>query len=83
MSDIRDDKTQYAFPFEIPAGGGCGPITHFGMTLRDYFAAKAMQGWWASPNEALPDGVTFEENQRRMCEKFYEWADVMLSARVK
>lgn len=54
-----------------------------GMSLRDYFAAKAMQGWWASPNEALPDGVTFEENQRRMCKKFYEWADVMLSAREK
>ena len=77
MSDIKDGGP--AFPHWDGPNGKC--IS--GLSMRDYFAAKAMQGWWASQNEALPDGMTFEENQRRMCEKFYEWADVMLSAREK
>jgi len=44
-----------------------------GMTLRDYFAAKAMQGFASN----LGPGVTF--NSR--AEIAYEWADAMLKAR--
>jgi hypothetical protein len=53
------------------------------MTLRDFFAAKAMQGWFASETATgtLNPGVTFEENQASMCALFYGWADAMLAAR--
>ena len=54
-----------------------------GMTLRDYFAAKALGGWWSSPDSmcALPKGTTFQEFQSETCARFYEWADAMLAAR--
>lgn len=51
-----------------------------GMTLRDYFAAKAMQGWIASfPADACHPSVS------GICDKVakqsYELADAMLKAR--
>ena len=44
-----------------------------GMTLRDYFAAKAMQGFATN----LGPGATFETR----AEIAYQWADTMLKAR--
>lgn len=51
-----------------------------GMTLRDYFAAKAMQGWLASfPADACHPSVS------GVCDKVakqsYELADAMLKTR--
>ena len=48
-------------------------FTQNGMTLRDYFAAKAMQGFASN----LGPGAAF--NSR--AETAYEWADAMLKAR--
>jgi hypothetical protein len=50
------------------------PETHpSGMTLRDYFAAKAMQGFIACPTtQGEPDGIS------TWC---YQMADAMLKAR--
>jgi hypothetical protein len=45
-----------------------------GMTLRDYFAAKAMQGICAS-------GPTHEWTNSRLAAEAYDLADVMLKAR--
>ena len=45
-----------------------------GMTLRDYFAAKAMQGFAAMDD----DGFSSIE---KMAEVSYKWADAMLKAR--
>lgn len=45
-----------------------------GMTLRDYFAAKAMQGIIANPNAG---GMTYTE----IADRSYEQADAMLKAR--
>jgi hypothetical protein len=45
---------------------------HEGMTLRDYFAAKAMQA-------ILPTGVT--NDVMKMADASYEVADAMLKAR--
>jgi hypothetical protein len=53
-----------AFPIEINS-----EMTCLGMTLRDYFAAKAMQEYV---------GVITQEQGAR---KAYEWADAMLKAR--
>jgi hypothetical protein len=46
-----------------------------GMTLRDYFAAKAMQGMFASGN--LPKSVQDDE----LASVAYQVADAMLKAR--
>ena len=43
-----------------------------GMTLRDYFAAKAMQALIT---------VQFQTKQAQSVETAYEWADAMLKAR--
>ncbi|WP_200555998.1 hypothetical protein [Klebsiella pneumoniae] len=51
-----------------------------GMTLRDYFAAKAMQGWIASYPESEQHPVaTHHENM--VAELSYLMADAMLKAR--
>lgn len=47
---------------------------HEGMTLRDYFAAKAMAGICAS-------GPTSEWSNTRLATEAYEIADAMLKAR--
>jgi hypothetical protein len=38
-----------AFPFVIPADEHNGTVAYMGMDLRDYFAAKAMQGLLSNP----------------------------------
>ncbi|EIX9347146.1 TPA: hypothetical protein NIW01_004084 [Klebsiella pneumoniae] len=47
-----------------------------GMTLRDYFAAKAMQAWLS---QIPPDEM--EDMIHRWAENSYEMADAMLKAR--
>ena len=58
----------YAFPFGNYEFGG-----EAGMTLRDYFAAKALQGMIAYD----PDRGTYQENAKSA----YRWANAMLAAR--
>jgi len=60
-----------AFPNEGFSGWG-EPFQ--GMTLRDYFAAKAMQGFAAMDDDGFP-------SIEKMAEVSYEWADAMLKAR--
>jgi len=56
-----------AFPWQIDNGETMRG--HKGMTLRDYFAAKAMQ--------ELIGVLNFTDGTR----KAYEWADAMMKAR--
>ena len=49
-----------------------------GMTLRDYFAAKAMQGICASRDEA---GVLIAHGYEWIASEAYKIADAMLEAR--
>ncbi len=56
-----------------------------GMDLRDYFAAKAMQGDWASQGE---DSGIFQTDieQRRLdqyAELYFRMADAMMKARAE
>lgn len=46
-----------------------------GLTMRDYFAAKAMQGFAADDNATWRNGI------EGMAHCAYEWADAMLEAR--
>jgi len=68
-----------AFPYEIDLPNGDGSeATHYsmGMTLRDYFAAKAMQGYLRWP-EAPTHGEAL------IADCAYTMADAMLAERSK
>ena len=65
------DKNQSAFP-RSESLQYSQHITG-GMTLRDYFAAKAMQGFAAY----IGPSMTFDSRAKTA----YEWADAMLKAR--
>lgn len=64
-------KDEPAFPRDHRSDG------HNGMTLRDYFAAKAMQAAVAQMAEADTDGLTFRER----ADWAYKQADAMMDAR--
>ncbi|HGH4406322.1 TPA: hypothetical protein ACJIVJ_000495 [Yersinia enterocolitica] len=68
-----------AFPFN-DIGGDCYP----GMTLRDYFAAKAMNGylsnaWHAETLDSLGDSSS--QQMATVAEVSYLMADAMIKAR--
>lgn len=62
----------------FPAPAGVAHITDQGMTLRDYFAAKAMQALIASPR-GTPDGR--DATDQYYAKNAYIMADAMLKAR--
>lgn len=73
MSAVNDGGP--AFPVPLRSGeiwDGMGQCD--GMTLRDYFAAKAMQGFAADPELGATPAETIAEIA-------YAWADAMLKAR--
>lgn len=66
-------------------GGAAFPVAYSnedfiqeGATLRDYFAAKAMQGVLAN-NQCTPMGMSFDPNS--LSKMAYGMADAMLKAR--
>jgi hypothetical protein len=79
--DEKIPKDLYAFPWtqSIPDGrGGTFWSVCPGMTLRDYFAAKALAGMLADP-EVGRDGV--DDEPERIADAAYAYADAMLKAR--
>ena len=55
-----------------------------GMDLRDYFAAKAMQGMASNPDDGHnPEEQSYEEYIAEIVENAYEIADAMMRARKK
>lgn len=54
-----------------------------GMTLRDYFAAKAMAGWLASYSREGDEHPAAHDCQDSVAKLSYELADAMLKARNK
>lgn len=55
-------------------------IQDTGMTLRDYLAAKAMQGDWACQSDRVGNDIDIELIKKR-AEVYYCMADAMLAAR--
>lgn len=89
MENIKTEN-QSAFPYEH-AGPFGGTISEKGMTLRDYFAAKAVQGIlsgvYSSPavldamNEICKsENIIFRDD---ISERAYKIADAMLKERLK
>jgi len=69
-----------AFPLAVPAGtigSGCGPHNEWGMSLRDYFAAKAMAAFIAGGQ----DDKAAYNHSGKCAEWAYAQADAMLEAR--
>lgn len=62
-------KVPYAFPSQIDPND----LDEKGMTLRDYFAAKALQGIMADPGA--------EGTWNDIAQRSYNLADAMLKAR--
>lgn len=54
-----------------------------GMTLQDYFAAKALQGLLADPLSRPNPGETIKAFRQRTADVAYGYADAMLIARGK
>jgi len=73
MSEAKQDGGP-AFPFVEPPTE-CSVAT--GMTLRDYFAAKALQGFCAFGALSTDSGNTIED----LALDAYEAADAMIKAR--
>jgi len=67
-------KNEPAFPV-FPETSGGHAAAFQGMTLRDYFAAKAMQGFLATVKVGCPDDLIAIDA--------YNLADAMLKAREK
>lgn len=80
-------SNQPAFPVPLNPGQswqGMAPCD--GMTLRDYFAAKAMQAYVSRPNWEPPELQSMEGRfafDQLMARYAYEMADAMLAAREK
>lgn len=66
-----------AFPYEERNMDGMPVRDYFGITMRDYFAAKALQGMLASCT-----GWS-EGQQERLAKCSYAMADEMMKARVQ
>lgn len=73
-----------AFPVKIDMGDG-SKIEGMGMSLRDYFAAKAMQGDWAAQTEdtGYYSPQSADVILDNAAELYYRMADAMLRAREK
>lgn len=70
---------QPAFPVAASEYGGHG--TCFGLTIRDYFAAKALQGLISTAGAPCLLGIGWCDNET--ASTAYKLADAMLAARVK
>lgn len=71
-----------AFPFKFTSRDEIRETIHFGATLRDYFAAKAMQAMAPLFDEANPGGLS-RGVLDALAVTSYECADAMLRQREK
>ncbi|MDD2707533.1 MAG: hypothetical protein PHV34_05940 [Verrucomicrobiae bacterium] len=82
MSDQKPDGG-LAFPVQGMQlqDGRWSRDTEFGMTLRDYFASKAMQGDLANNENGALSLTTTGEQYLNLARLYYRMADAMLKAR--
>jgi len=75
---MSKDTSPAAFPLARTAADDGDGWTHYGMTLRDYFAAKAMQGMLSNSTIIAELDV---ETQKWIAGYSYSQADAMLRVR--
>ncbi len=83
MKENKKPQNPNAFPYVIPGDEkkGWDADVVDGMTLRDYFAAKEMQGMVSNPNIKIPDEADSEFDS--FSERAYRYSDAMLKQREK
>lgn len=69
-----------AFPFACQ-GPTTGPEFYYGITIRDYFAAKALQGWLASFGPETT--IESTEHEKIIAAFAYRISDAMIAERSK
>ena len=68
-------------PPAFPTGTGVAPYNP-GMTLRDYMAAKALQGMFANPDDGHENyDLSYEDYVKEIARCSYKMADAMMTAR--
>lgn len=77
----NDQRTEYSVRCKCGADITFNDVTHHGMTLRDYFAAKAMAALISGPD--VMDNHYDEETNEYVAVRAYFIADAMLEARKK
>jgi hypothetical protein len=80
MSDIKDGGPAFPFPAYTYPNGEINP-GEGGMTLRDYFAAKALPAIASAYVEANGRCIGSEHFPRNAAAHAYTLADAMLAAR--
>jgi len=78
MEENKKPNNPNAFPVDGMYAGESLAKGNSGMTLRDYFAAKAMQGVISTQS---PSDFYKEKNQEWIAENSYKLADAMLKQR--
>ena len=75
-------KNPPAFPL---ASHWLGELRHLnGMSLRDYMAAKALQGMFANPDDSHENyDLSYDDYVKEIASCAYKMADAMLAAREK
>ena len=86
VKKLNDMKTENKKPENPFAFAMCDDISFMqhGMTLRDYFAAKAMQGILSAQTEMRAIGMQSNHGHNQvesLCEESYTIADAMLKQR--
>ncbi len=74
---MTDNNNEPAFPF-VETHEILGTRVSCGMTLRDYFAAKAMAGFCADPSVEWKHGREIETTLAKLA---YDVADAMIQVR--
>lgn len=75
---MSKDKSGPAFPVD-----SVSEHEYCGMTLRDYFAAKAMQGMLAYPGDDSMGSHHNNNDAKGVAKVAYQYADAMLAERAK
>lgn len=76
MSEPKEDFLAFPLTFDNPSTNQ--RYVHTGMTLRDYFAAAALQGMFANPALFATGVLKFHGSNLDTC---FEVADAMMKAR--
>jgi len=86
MSNFNKPTNPPAFPSSVDDGETVKYM--LGISMRDYFAARAMQGYISArgwhPDFVFPEDFNFDEGKRAadaVSVSAYKWADEMLKAR--
>ena len=82
MSTINDGGPAFSCPDDYSQDGSpiYGPKNLHGMSLRDWFAGQALQGWMAGYEDDTPHPAS-DDCEKSVAELSYKMADAMIAAR--